>query len=152
MTRTRSGLPSPVSTGANQVVYRSQRAAIRIDDARSPASSYSLSNASIQCSTIKLRHGNSLVDPVIHTANALTPAGPTRCHQYLYRIRPFSIRASTWVRSPVKNVGALMIESGCTHGILHMEKSRCSIDGAGTWGLLTLSLGVFGKMPLKDGG
>ena len=90
MSRTRSGLPPSVSAGASQAMYRSQRPATRMADARSPSSSYGLSNVSIQCSTIKLRHGDSLLDPVI--------------------------------------------------------------DEAGTWGLLTLSLGILGKMPSKDVG
>lgn len=78
--------------------------------------------------------------PTNETADALTTAGPTKCHRYPSQFRPSSIHASIWERSQVKNDGDPLTERGCIHGIRCTERLRPSTNVVNTWGLSMQSL------------
>jgi len=81
-----------------------------------------------------------LPNPTNETADALTTAGPTKCHRHPSQFRPSSIHVSIWVRSQVKNDGDPLTERGCILGIRCTERLRSSTDGVNTWVLSMQSL------------
>lgn len=128
-----------VSLRAKGVIDRGEGPPTRTSDPRR------LSILAPRLDRSRVLHGAPIIilplpNPTNETADALTTAGPTKCHRYPSQFLPSSIHASIWGRSQVKNDGDPLTERGYIHGIRCTERLRPSTNVANTWVLSMQSL------------